>query len=74
MSIAAARRGADRDEDRVGLRHCQGKLRREGEPPAADVAFHQLGQPGFEDRHDPPSESLDLFGVLVDASHVVAEV
>ena len=74
MAVAAARRRADRDEDRLGLGHGRGELGGEGEPSGGDVARDQPVEAGLEDRNHPAVEVGDLAHVLVDAGDVVAEI
>ena len=73
VAVAAARRGADRDEHGIGPTDAVVRDRKL-EPAAADVAFNKLAQPGLEDRNLAAGERRDLGGILVDADHVVAEI
>ena len=47
MAVAAPRRGADRDEHRVGAGDRAFQIGREAEPPGRGVARHQLVEPGL---------------------------
>src|SRR5690606_13054667 len=74
MSVAAARRRADRNEHRIGIRQRAGKVERELEPFSRDVALDQLVQSRLEDRNAPLAQRRDLAGILVDAAHVMPEI
>ena len=75
MAVAAARRRADRDEDRLGAaRRAAARSVVKAEPAGADVARDQSVEAGLEDRHFAALERRDLGFVLVDADHVVAEI
>src|SRR5215212_11043847 len=74
MAVASSRRGADRDEDRFGLRDRPGKFGAEREPPCPDVRSHQRIEPGLEDRYFTAAQGGDLVTVLVDAGDLMAEI
>ena len=74
MAVAAPRRRADGDEDRLGALHAFGQIGGEGEPAGRDVARDELVEARLEDRHDAPLQRVDLGLILVDADDVMAEV
>ena len=74
MAVAAARRRADRDEHRVGGFDRAGEIVGKFQPPGAGIGGDQVGEARLVDRHLAARERADLFGVLVDAGHVVAEI
>ena len=74
MAVAAPRRRADRDEDRIGFRDRRVQIGGEGEPPGLDVAGDQRIEARLEDRNLAPLQRIDLAGILVDASDLVAEI
>ena len=74
MAVAAARRRAHGDEDRIRPLHRLIDVGREGEPAVLDVVLHQLVEAGLEDGHAPVAQAFDLGAVLVDADHIDAEL
>src|SRR5258708_5020595 len=74
MAVAAARRRADGDEDRVGPRHGGGEIGGEGEASGARIALDDLIETGLVDRHFALLQARDLLRVLVDASDGDAEL
>ena len=74
VAVAAPRRRADRDEDRVGLGHRALQIGGEAQPPRAHVGGDQIVEAGLVDRHLAALQRRDLAGVLVDAGDVVAEI
>jgi len=73
MAVAAARRGAHRDEHGVDALHRLLQIHGEGQAAGGDVAGDQIVQAGLVDRNFAALQPLDLAGVLVDASDVHAE-
>ena len=74
VAVAAARRRADRDEDRIGRGHRRLQLGRKAQPPGLNVGGDQIVEAGLVDRHLAALQRRDLAGVLVDADDVVAEI
>ena len=74
MAVAAPRRRADRDEDRIGLGDRRGEIGGEIEPPGLHVGGHQRIEPGLENRDFAAAQARDLVGVLVHAGDLVAEI
>ena len=75
MAVAAARRRADRDEDRFGaLRWRRARSVVKVSRPAATLRATSWSRPGSKIGMTPLFERLDLRCVLVDADHVMAEV
>ena len=74
MAVAAPRRRADRDEDRVGLGHRRLQVGGEAQPPGLHVGGDQIVEARLVDRHLAALERRDLAGVLVDAGDVMAEI
>src|SRR2546426_1652971 len=74
MSIAAARRCADRDENGVRCGHGGGQLRRKGEAPLARVANDEIMETGLKDWDIATVEGRDPFSVLINADHVVTKL
>jgi len=74
MAVAAARRRAHSDENRVGGRDRAGQIGAEFETASARVGGDQVVQPGLVDRHLAALERGDLGLILVDTGHFVAEV
>src|SRR5207253_197558 len=68
------RRRADRDENRAAGANRFGKIGAELQAPLADVAVDDLVEAGLVDRDLSLLQSLDFFGVDVDAADVVTEV
>ncbi|CAO4144681.1 hypothetical protein LPLAFNJD_LOCUS1752 [Methylorubrum aminovorans] len=73
-AVAAARRGAHRDEHGLGLRHGGSEVCRESEASGADVLGDEGVEAGFVDGHAALVEGFDLVGILVDADDLVAEI
>ena len=73
MTIAAARRRADRNEDSIGIANRR-RFDCELEPALFDVARDQVGKARLEDRHLAAIERCDAGSILVDAGHMVAEI
>ena len=74
MPVAAPRRRADGDEDRIGAGDRRGEVGGEIEPPGLDVGRHQIIEAGLEDRDFAAAQRRDLVGVLVDARDLVTEI
>jgi hypothetical protein len=74
MPVAAARRGADGDEHRVGAGQRLGKVEGELEPACGDVLGDELVETRLEDRDAPFTQRRDFACVLVDAAHLMAEI
>ena len=74
MTVAAARRRADRDEDSIGIRDRLGQIGGELQPLGLHVGRDQLVEPGLVDRDLAAMKSRDLLLVLVDADDVVTEI
>jgi hypothetical protein len=74
MPVRAPRRRRDRDEDDLGVRHAGGEVGREAEPAGLDVGSHEFLEPRLVDRDATGLQGLDLGDVVVDATHVVAEI
>ena len=70
-AVVALRR-ADGDEDDLGLGDPVGQVRREPQPAVAQVAMHELAQPGLIDRNSSLRQPFDLTLDLVDAYDVVS--
>ena len=73
FAARAPGRRADRDENRLGLRHGTREVGGERQPPGRAVVGHQHIEAGLEDRDLPPLQALDLGSVGVDADHLGAE-
>ncbi len=67
-----ARRGADGDEDNLGLTNATGERGGEGQPLLALVPADQFLEPGLVDRDLAALQQAHLDRVLVDADDVVA--
>ena len=74
MAIAAARRRAHGDEDRVGILHGFGGIGGEEEALFTDVLGDERVEARLINRHDTGVQLVDLGLVLVDAGHDVAEI
>ena len=74
MAVAATRRRADGNKDRVRAGDPSLQVGGERQASGLDVGRDQLVQPRLEYGHAPGFERLDLGPVLVDADHVMAEV
>ena len=74
VAVAAPRRRADGDKDRISLRHRRGKIGGKIQPARFDIGSHQRIEPGLEDRDFTPAQGRDLAGVLVDAGDLVTEI
>ena len=74
MTVAAARRRADGDEDGVRRANRLGAVQGEGQAAVAHIGRDQILKARLIDRHPPGVQMIDLGGVLVDAGHHVAEV
>ena len=74
MAVAAPRGRADGDEDRVGVSDSLRAFGGEAQPAFADIAGHQILEPGLVDRHLATLKLGDLRAVLVDASDRVSEI
>ena len=74
MSVAAARRRADRDEDGIGLADRALQIGGERQPVLRGIARDQLLQAGLVDRHLALAQARDLAGVLVDADDAMSEI
>ena len=73
VTIAAARRRADRDEDRVGLVDAVGPGGKR-KPLLRHVGRHEIGEARLEDRNFAAPERSDPAGILVDAGDVMPEI
>ncbi len=73
MAIAAPRRRADGDEDRLRAAHRR-EIVGKGQPVLPHIGHHQFGKAGLVDRHFAGLQRLDLPGILVDAADLVPEV
>ncbi len=74
VAVAATRRGADRDEHRVGRRHRLGESVVKDRRPWRALLRDEVVEPGLEDRNFAALQGSDLRRVLVDAGHLVAEI
>ena len=74
MAVAAPRRRADRDENRVGFRDRRGQIGGKIQPAGLHIGRHQRIEAGLENRDFAPAQGCDLAGVLVDAGDLVAEI
>jgi hypothetical protein len=74
MAVAAPRRRSNRDEYRFRAGQRLADLGREFQPTPVDVRFHQRLEPRLPDRHPASQQTIDLGLVLVDTSHMVAEI
>jgi len=74
MTIAAARRRADRDEHGIDALDRRGQVGREAQPAGAHIVGDQRVQARFVDRHLAAIDALDLARVLVDADDGGAEL
>ena len=74
MAVAAARRRADRDENRAGFGHRTLQLGRKAQAPGLHVGGDQIVEARLVDRHLAALQRRDLVGVLVDAGDVMAEI
>jgi hypothetical protein len=74
MTVAAARRRADRHEHGIGLPHRAGQAELEGEQSLTDVPRNQLSKTRLVDRHPAAFEGRDLGLVGVHAGNVMAEI
>jgi len=72
--FAAAHRCADGEKHELGLRHRFGDVGGEADAPHAQVAFQQFVEARLVNRHMALVEQIDLGRVLVDASHLPAEL
>ena len=73
VTVAAPRRGPDRDHHRIGLGDAD-RLAGEGEPALADIGFHKLGEAGLEDRDLAAIKRRDARRILVDAGDVMTKI
>src|ERR1700722_13291004 len=74
MAVAAPRRCADGDENRVRVADRGSEVGREKEPVLSDVRAHQGFEPRLVDRYRALFQGIDAAGILVDAGDVVAEI
>lgn len=74
MAVAAPRRGADRDEHRIGLRDWRLEVGRKIQPFRLHIGGNQNIEAGLEYRNVAAPKAGDLVVVLVNASHLMAEV
>src|SRR5262245_53220409 len=74
MSIAAARRCADRNENGFRCGDCRGQLRRKGEAPLARVTDDESMETGLKDWDIATVQGRDPFSVLINADHAVAKI
>ena len=74
VAVAAARGRADGDEHRVGGFDRAGEIVAEFQPPGARIGGNQIVEPRLVDRHLAARQRRHLAGVLVDASHLMAEI
>ncbi len=73
MAVAAPRRRANCDEHSLRLAHRR-EIIGECQPVLADVGHHQFGEAGLIDWHLAGFQRLDLRGIVVDATDIVAEI
>ncbi len=73
MAIAAPRRRADGEEDRIGPLHRGAEVGGEGQPAVAHILGDQLVEPRLVDRHPPGMQAGDLVRVDIHHCHVNAE-
>src|SRR5262249_28095466 len=74
MTVTAARRRADRNEDGLRAADSLGQSGGEREPAIAKIARDHVLQVMLVDGHDAAHERVDLLDILVDAGHAVAKV
>ena len=74
MAIASARGGSHGDKNRITILDRSGEIGGKGQALGLDISFDEIGEAGFEDRHDILIEIRDFFIVLVDANHFMAEI
>ena len=74
MPVAAPRRGADGQQYHIGLGDRRGELRRKAQPARGAVGFDELIEPRLVDRDAPLAQRGDLFRVLIDTNHLMAEI
>ncbi|MNC54025.1 hypothetical protein D3C75_1034820 [compost metagenome] len=74
MAVAAPRRGAHGDEDRISLADGCRAVESEGQTAVADIGGDQIFEPRLIDRHPSSVQLIDLARILVDAGHDMAEV
>ena len=74
MTVAAPRRGADRDKDRIGLADRRGEIGGKVQPAGLYVGGHQRIEAGLENRDFAAAQGGDLVAVLVHAGDLVAEI
>ena len=73
MAVAAPRRGADRNEHRVGLRHRRRQSVVKSSRPALTLEATSASRPGSKIGISPRCRPRSA-GVLVDAGDVVTEI
>ena len=74
MAVAAPRRGADCDEDGIGVGDGRLQIGGEAEPFGFHIAGNQRIEAGLEDRNLATLQRVDLAEILVDAGDLVAEI
>ena len=74
VTIATTRGRAHGDEYCLGRPYRLGEVGRKVEPAVAQVCGDDFPKSRLIDRHDTGFERVDLVGVLVDASHVMAKI
>ena len=73
LTVAAAGRGADGQEDRIRFLDRGGQIVAECQATGRSVAGHQVFQPGFVDGDLASPKACDLVLVVVNANDVRAE-
>lgn len=74
MPVAAPRRRAHGDEDRIGPLDGDRGIKGEGEPSGFHILGYERIKAGLIDWHLATFQHLDLFRILVGADHIMAEI
>jgi hypothetical protein len=73
VAVAAPRRRADRDENRLRAGD-RSEVVGEREPVLPHVVHHELGKARLVDRHFPGFQRRDSAGIFVDAADLMSEI
>jgi hypothetical protein len=74
MTIAAPRRRADRDEDRIRTIYCGFQFPCELKPPRGDILSQKLIQSRLENRDLPSLKHFNFARIFIDANDLMPEI
>src|SRR5262245_33942965 len=74
MTIAAARRGADSDKDRLGFADSFAQMGREGEASSPHIVANNVPKTRLVDRYLAGAQLRDLRAIFVDTRDLMPEI